>query len=97
MKQLLFFSVLFIISTNLNSQGWGQTQKIVAQDRHSEQEFACSVAIQGSIAAIGARSDNEAAGAAGAGATGAAGAGACCTWCTGWCAGAAGAGAGGMN
>lgn len=66
MKQLLFFSVLFIISTNLNSQGWGQTQKIVAQDRHSEQEFAWSVAIQGNIAAIGARSDNEAAGAGGA-------------------------------
>lgn len=66
MKQLLPLLVLLCIFTNKGfSQGWGQIQKIVAADRHVEQDYGWSIAIQGDIAAIGARSDNEAQGAAG--------------------------------
>jgi len=59
MKQLLFLTYLVLFSVTINAQGWGQVQKIVAGDRHVEQEFGCAVSIQGNIAAIGARSDNE--------------------------------------
>ncbi len=59
MRRLLLCVVLISLTQILNAQGWGQTQKIVASDRHPEQEFGCTLAIQGDIAAIGARSDGE--------------------------------------
>jgi len=59
MKQLLLLGVLSFFTFSTYAQGWGQTQKIVAVDRHVGQEYGWSVAIQGDIAAIGAKSDNE--------------------------------------
>lgn len=60
MKRLLLFTIILFTITQLQAQGWGQTQKIVPDDRALGDEFGWSVAMQGDIAAIGARFENGA-------------------------------------
>lgn len=59
MKKILLFTFISLTIVQLQAQGWGEIQKIVAGDRHVEQEFGWVLAIQGSVATIGAKSDNE--------------------------------------
>ncbi|WP_204345530.1 T9SS type A sorting domain-containing protein [Psychroserpens algicola] len=54
---LVILSLLFI-NTGA-AQGWGQTQKIVASDRASADVFGWAVAIQGDIAIVSARDEEE--------------------------------------
>ena len=59
MKRLLLFTITLFTITQLQSQGWGQTQKVVASDRASGDEYGWSVAIQDDFAFIGAHLDNN--------------------------------------
>ncbi|MFD2823224.1 T9SS type A sorting domain-containing protein [Lacinutrix iliipiscaria] len=55
MKRFLLLGLLLFISNILNAQGWGETQKIVSQDRSIADFFGWSVAIDGDYAVVGAR------------------------------------------
>ena len=54
MKRLLLLSLLLGISNLLNAQGWGQTQKMVPDDRDTAARFGFAVAMDGDYAVIGA-------------------------------------------
>ncbi len=58
MKRLLLISLLLSISNCLNAQGWGQTQKIVPNDRALGDSFGWAIAMQNDIAAVGAKDKN---------------------------------------
>ncbi len=60
MKKLLLFSILFLILTELNAQGWGEIQKIVPDDRFSGQQFGAHVAIDDNYAVVGVLVSNVA-------------------------------------
>ncbi|XMO87071.1 T9SS type A sorting domain-containing protein [Algibacter sp. AS12] len=53
MKRILLSSVLLLFSIILNAQGWGQTQKIVPDDRFQSQQFGSDVDIDGNFAVVG--------------------------------------------
>ena len=54
MKKILLLSVFLLSTIIMNAQGWGQTQKIVPDDRALGDEFGYSVAMQGEYAIISA-------------------------------------------
>jgi len=59
MKQSLLFSLLLLFINLTNAQGWGQTQKIVPDDRESGDEFGWAVAMHGDYAVITAKDDDS--------------------------------------
>ncbi len=58
MKRLLLLSLLLLISNFTNAQGWGQTQKIVPDDRFQGQYFGADVDIDGDYAVVGVLVNN---------------------------------------
>ncbi len=60
MKRLLLLSLLLLITNFTNAQGWGQTQKIVPDDRFVGQQFGATVAIDGNYAVVGVLVSNSA-------------------------------------
>lgn len=61
MKKLLLFTITLFILTQVNAQGWGQTQKVVPNDRYLGQQFGSTVAIDGNYAIVGVLVSNTAA------------------------------------
>ncbi|MFT7155699.1 MAG: hypothetical protein ACI8Q1_000701 [Parvicella sp.] len=62
MKHIQYFILLFcttLISTSGRAQNWAETQKIVASDRSSYDEFGSAVAIYESTAVVGAYKEDE--------------------------------------
>ena len=61
MKRLLLLGIVSLMSNILNAQGWGQTQKIVPDDRRVGQQFGSALDIDGNFAIIGlfANGDTE--------------------------------------
>ena len=59
MKRLLLLGLLLLFSNQMNAQGWGQTQKIVPDDRFIGQQFGHSVAIDGIYAVVGMNNNNN--------------------------------------
>jgi hypothetical protein len=60
MKLLLQLIALLLVSITINAQGWGQTQKIVPDDRFIGQQFGADVAIDGNYAVVGVLVSNSA-------------------------------------
>ncbi|WP_178989585.1 T9SS type A sorting domain-containing protein [Winogradskyella schleiferi] len=53
MKRILLLIIPLLFSTTINAQGWGQTQKIVPDDRSQSQQFGSDVDIDGNFAVVG--------------------------------------------
>ena len=60
MKRLLLLGILLLMSNLLIAQGWGQTQKIVPDDRFVGQQFGADVDIDGDYAVVGILVSNSA-------------------------------------
>lgn len=59
-KIVLFITITLLTITQLQAQGWGQTQKIVPDDRFIGQQFGGDVAIDGNYAVVGVLVNNSA-------------------------------------
>ncbi|WP_422105613.1 T9SS type A sorting domain-containing protein [Winogradskyella sp.] len=57
MKQVLLLLICILYSETIKPQVWGQTQKLVASDRASSNEFGYAVAMDGDYMVVGSRGD----------------------------------------